>query len=532
MKKKNNPKYKRKNKFTYNKNKTKNKIIFKKMEYNNITENAINNNSNNNQNENINEKTRKRKGVKFNLDNESESNIEHINDSKTTTTYKKKKLLSKKFLKLSKKHKSQKNTSIFGSNFSAFFQKNFARQSNFVLSNSVPHLRTSHKTYYPSVPRIIVIGDIHGDFDKLIDCLILSKCIKLKNENYKLPNDNSKRNNDIIFNFIQNLVWTGGNTYVVQLGDQVDRIRPTNWDQNNVPLGSTNNDEGSSLHTFYLLWYLNSLAKKHNGRVISILGNHEFMNIDGDFRYVSPQEFLEYHNAFYKFYTATLHPENEDHQLIDQIKEEIQRLQNTPKGYQERRIAWHPNGIIANFLGFNYKVCIQIGKWLFVHAGLTPNLVQNQSICRVNNSISRYLLNYRSSNKEQIPEYIEDCAMYKRIVNCSGDNSPVWNRDFGDNDNDERENKKLYGKYKFLIDEYNKSNRNYLDKYKMPDAEYLAIGHTPQFHDGKGINSICGGNIWRCDVGMSRAFKDNFNNEFRRPQVLEILNNDVINILG
>jgi len=469
----------------------------------------------------------------FNINENIDENEDNVEDTSLVNKQKQNKFKSRKStIDKYNRNKSTKNTSIYGSNFASFFQKNFAKHSNFVMSNSLPHLKTSHKTYYQSVNRIIVIGDVHGDLDKLIDCLLLSKCITFKNPNIILPSILSNRTNEIIFNFIQNIIWSGKNTYIVQLGDQVDRIRPTNWDNNNVPVGNVNNDEGSSLHIFYILWYLNTLAKKNGGRVISIMGNHEFMNVDGDFRYVSPQEFNEYFNSFNKFYTATLHPENEDHNLIDKIRNEISSLQNIPKGYKERRISWHPNGVISNFLGFNYKTCIHIGKWLFVHAGLTTNLVQNQSICRINNSISRYLLNYRSSKKDKIPEYLQDCELYNKIVNCNCDNSPVWNRDFGNNDEDMRENKKLNGKYFFLLSEYNKSNLNYLDKYKVPKAEYCAIGHTPQFHDGKGINSTCNGKVWRCDVGMSRAFKDNQNTEYRKPQVLEIINDDTINVLS
>lgn len=472
----------------------------------------------------------KKSKVQFTSDVEEK---ETMKNKKRKGNFDKSRNLSRKANAKIKVNKSHKNTSIYGSNFASFFQKNFARNSNFVLSNTDNNeLRTSHKTYYPSVRRIIVIGDVHGDFDKLIDCLVISKVIKV-NPSITLPESNHIRTNEQVFKFIHSLKWIGNDTNIIQLGDQVDRIRPTNWDKNNVPIGEANNDEGSSLNIFYLLWYLNTLAKKQGGRVISIMGNHEFMNVDGDFRYVSPQEFREYYVAFHRFYSATLHPENEDHQLIKEIKEEVQHLQNIPKGYNERRIAWHPNGIIANFLGLNYKTCVQIGKWLFVHAGLTLNLCQGQSICRINNSISRYLLNYRSSKKKQIPSYKDDCIMYKKIINCNSDNSPVWNRDFGESLNDdERENKKLMGKLDFLFREYNISNINYLQKYKIPQAEYVAIGHTPQFYEGKGINGSCGGRVWRCDVGMSRAFKDGISNELRKPQVLEILNDTEINILS
>jgi hypothetical protein len=456
----------------------------------------------------------------------------------TSTSTKQNKILSQKRNKHStyskhNRNKSHKLASIYGSNFAAFFQKNFARNSYFVGENTLNNnIRTSHKSYYPSTRRIIVIGDVHGDLNKLIDCLLIGGVIKI-DKNVYLPEENNIRTNDQLFKFIHSLQWIGGDTYVVQLGDQVDRIRPTNWDKNNVPIGIANNDEGSSLIIFNLLWYLNTLAKKYNGKVISILGNHEFMNIDGDFRYVSPQEFKEYYNAFHRFYSATLKPENEDHQLIEEIREEVKNLVNVPKGYNERRIAWHPNGIIANFLGLNYKTCVQIGKWIFVHAGLTLNLCQGYSICRINNCISRYLLNFKSSNKYNIASYKEDCNMYKKMINCSSEKSPVWNREFGESIDDERENKKLIGKLNFLFNEYNKSNNSYFIKFGLPKAEYVAIGHTPQFFEGKGINSACNGKVWRCDVGMSRAFKDiNESSEWRKPQVLEILNDDTINVLS
>ena len=57
----------------------------------------------------------------------------------------------------------------------------------------------SDKDILPEADRIIVIGDLHGDWIQTIESLKIANLI---------DNDNN---------------WIGGNTIVVQIGDQIDR---------------------------------------------------------------------------------------------------------------------------------------------------------------------------------------------------------------------------------------------------------------------------------------------------------------------
>ena len=63
----------------------------------------------------------------------------------------------------------------------------------------------------PPVERIIVIGDIHGDMNVLLECLEKANVINTKIYN------NTKKYNDI--------KWIGNDTVIVQVGDQIDSCR-------------------------------------------------------------------------------------------------------------------------------------------------------------------------------------------------------------------------------------------------------------------------------------------------------------------
>ena len=81
-------------------------------------------------------------------------------------------------------------------------------------------------------------------------------------------------------NYFDNIEWTGGSNYVVQLGDQIDRSRKGTHD--------SYQDEGSTFEIVYLLFKLNKLAQEANkssqNHVFSLLGNHEIMNVQGNMK--------------------------------------------------------------------------------------------------------------------------------------------------------------------------------------------------------------------------------------------------------
>lgn len=379
---------------------------------------------------------------------------------------------------------------------------------------------------FPHQNRIIVIGDLHGDLDMAITCLIKAKCI----ENIELPEIRTVDNMDIFFN---KLKWIGKDTFIVQLGDQIDRVRPQNWNINDITNDKAYKDEGSTLEILYLFHYLDKLARNENGRVLSIIGNHEIMNCEGDFRYVSLEEFRSfkdhlknvYHKkSKYPYHSRTL--KNNQHKIYkntkknkfnyNNFKNDNFQNDNMPIGYRERLFAFSPTGLCANIIGMNNYSMLQIGNWLFCHGSPILNIIKKYKIDIINNVVSMYFLGI-DSNSSRIEEHFDNIAL-----SHSKDNI-FWNRKFGE---EIKNNENELCKYlEQVLEEYNKNNNTVIP------ATHIAIGHTPQFYNDKGINSICNGKVWRCDVGMSKAFGKNENDNNRKPQILEINNNNGVKII-
>lgn len=274
------------------------------------------------------------------------------------------------------------------------------------------------KCTLPAVRRIVVIGDIHGDLKALVRSLRLARVI------------NRSRN------------WIGGATHLVQVGDLLDRGgRP-----------ATSGDEKSEHKILKMLFRLQREARASGGDVHILLGNHELMNVMGNFRYVT-------------------------------------RLGMSDFG-GDRQAAFKPGGPMAKQLACNTNSILKIGKWLFAHAGILPNISKKHKIEKVNEIIRNFLLgNTKLSRNSEIMDMF-------------------WHR-----------------KYSSAPAQCAVLSRALTDY----DSNYMVVGHSVQYN---GINSDCGGALWRVDVGMSDAFGSAGIKQRPRLQVLEILHDGKkINVL-
>ena len=335
---------------------------------------------------------------------------------------------------------------------------------------------------YPKVPKIVAIGDIHGDLSVAIKSLKLAGVISMK------INDNIQN--------INNVNWTGGNTFVVQLGDQIDRVRPEKL-HNNLCLESNDicEDEGSDLKIISLFERLHEQAQKQGGAILSILGNHELMNVDQDFRYVSPKEFREFGNFF---------------------NGKLEKNSEYPYGYKERLEAFKPGGILSKKLALTRFSIVQVGSWVFVHGGITKDCAKDYSLKEINYYVRKWLYGDESP---RIMNHIE-----KLYHNDNDEYSPFWSRKFSDLD-EWCENECLQ---EFIMTLNNLNIKNLKNSNNM--IKGMIMGHSPQFMYNKCINSSANNRLWRVDIGASRAF-GKVDDANRAVQVLVIKNDNEFSIL-
>lgn len=300
--------------------------------------------------------------------------------------------------------------------------------------------------------RIIVIGDIHGDLEVLLEFLDRAKVI-------------NKNNPD---------VWIGGDTKVVQVGDQIDSRNRFNFNNNYL-------EKYSDIKILKYLTKLHSEAEKVGGAIYSLLGNHELMNVVGDFRYVSDKSL---------------------HDLDTETK-----YNNMEDGRTERKRLFEPGNELSNFLACTRQVAIIIGDNLFVHGGIVPIISKQYNITDINRLMTLYLWNVLH-NKKDIDDY--------KTIFMNPDDSPLWTRRFGMLGYHQSKNQTNYPS------ECDTLMRPLLEMYSVGK---IFVGHTV-VSDTNSITTSCKDSIYYVDTGASHAMQKGERMVIPGAQILEIIYNN------
>lgn len=209
-----------------------------------------------------------------------------------------------------------------------------------LLLSSVPAPRSVAQSREP--PRVVAIGDIHGDFDALRSILEHAGIL-----------DAAGR-------------WIAGNTTLVQTGDFTDR--------------------GPKVRAVMdLLIDLEKQATAAGGRVAVLLGNHETMNLAGEDQDVTPAIYATFadeqseqrrqaaYEAYVKLWAAR---SVQVPRPVPQINPPLSKgdwMAAHPLGFVEYREAFGPQGRYGRWLRTKPTV-LRLGDTVFLHAGIQPDL--------------------------------------------------------------------------------------------------------------------------------------------------------------
>jgi len=259
-------------------------------------------------------------------------------------------------------------------------------------------------TYIAMPERVIAVGDIHGDCRALHTVLHKAGVV------------------DAEFR------WVAKNLVVVQVGDLVDR-----WVEDAKVIARAQQ--------------LEIEARDAGGRFYVLNGNHELMNVDGDFRHVSEQGFREF----------------------DQYRAAGIELVNGSLAFSHdeagRHYAFRPAGPVAQWLATHPTILVFGSRFVAVHAGLNLRYA-NYGVEWINYELSQFLM-----GKWRRPGWIDD------------DENPLWTKTMG----------------RDLIPWTRQELRAVL---ALLQVDLMVVGHTPQ---RAGITLDDGNALWRIDTAMSRG---------------------------
>ncbi len=292
-----------------------------------------------------------------------------------------------------------------------------------------------------SPERVVAIGDVHGAYPEFLAVLRLAGLIDAKDR------------------------WAGGKTHFVQTGDILDRGTETR-------------------PVLELLMRLEGEAKKAGGRVHALLGNHEVMNLLGDLRYVSREEYKAFEtprsqetwDAFYRSRSDVARQvAKQAQQPFDEVVFRKKFEEDAPLGFVERIQAFGEEGRYGRWLR-ERRGMVKIDGVAFVHGGLTPEVA----------ALGCEAINARV--RREITSEIAKTRVEPQTTLAAGDSGPFWFRGMARED-----------------------ETAWLPPFEQVltgiGAQKVVIGHTVT-GDGR-IRARFGGRVVMIDVGMNPLYGRN-----------------------
>ncbi|HLK51496.1 MAG TPA: metallophosphoesterase [Bryobacteraceae bacterium] len=281
---------------------------------------------------------------------------------------------------------------------------------------------------FDKVQRVVAVGDVHGDYHQFVDVLQAAGVIDRKNK------------------------WVGGKTHLVQTGDVLDR-------------------GPDSRKVMDLLMELEIQAPKAGGAVHALIGNHEAMNIYGDLRYVSKEEYASYTNgnseALRDAYVQYLLDDLSKKKTPPADPEAFRKQFNSehPLGWVEHMQAFGPQGKYGKWLR-QHNAILKINDAVFLHGGIGPKYA-GKTIPEINDTIRAELNDFSKLQAGMAPD----------------DEGPLWFRGLAQ------------GAEAPLTAHVDQVLNNY-------GVRHIVIGHTPQV----AVLPRFGGRVIVIDVGLSKVY--------------------------
>ncbi len=288
------------------------------------------------------------------------------------------------------------------------------------------------------VPRIVAVGDVHGAYQRFVSILRTAGIL-----------DERER-------------WVGGRAHLVQVGDALDR-------------GS----EGPKV--LELLMRLEKQARSAGGRVHALLGNHEVMNLMGDLRYVTSEEYQQFrtidsetlrHHAYERALERAQDAAKAKGEKFDETAFRAKFMEQVPLGLIERNQAFSASGRYGSWLRGHDAVVVLNGV-VFVHGGLTPE-VAAMGCDKINSEVRR-----------EIGSDLAATIAAPEKTLAASENGPLWYRGLARGSEEELAP---------LVDRV----------LAAAGARAIACGHTVT---GSGrIQTRAGGRVVMLDAGMTDGY--------------------------